>query len=88
MIVEPHPHFIRSYRKRIFFDRKLVRKTEERLELFRSNTKHPLLHDHALTGSLRGYRAFSVAADIRIVYFERDEDVIVLYDIGNHNQVY
>ena len=69
-------------------DAKLVRRVEERLKLFQNNPQHPLLRDHALTGSKHGYCAFSVTADIRIIYYRPDEETIILYDIGSHNQVY
>lgn len=47
----------------------------------------PPLRDHALTGKLAGKRAFSVAGDIRVIYVEL-ADAIVLLDVGSHNQLY
>ena len=87
MNIEVHPHFRKNYRKRIFTNSKLVDKVKERIALFSNNPKSPLLKDHQLTGDMKGYRAFSVTGDIRIVYF-REDDTVWLFDIGTHNQVY
>ena len=45
------------------------------------------IYDHALTDKLAGKRAFSITGEIRAIYVELD-DCIVLLDIGTHNQVY
>ncbi len=87
MIVKRHPRFKRNYKKRIFDDHHLRQKTDERLKLFEQNPSSPLLKDHSLTGDMKGFRAFSVTGNIRIVYFLED-DITWLYDIGSHNQVY
>lgn len=60
---------------------------KERLSMFITNPRHPLLHDHALKGNRSGHRSFSVTGDIRIIYRVID-DAIELLDIGTHNQVY
>jgi addiction module RelE/StbE family toxin len=88
MIIEKHPHFKKAYKKRIFYDKKLVHRVEMRLGLFQNNPHHPLLRDHPLKGARYGYRAFWVTADIRILYYPVDDKIIVLYDVGSHNQVY
>jgi addiction module RelE/StbE family toxin len=88
MIIERHPIFIKAFKKRISRDVKLVNKFEKRLDLFLKNPHNPLLRDHSLIGAMRGYRSFSVTADIRVIYYQKDETVAVFYDIGTHNQVY
>ena len=65
----------------------LTNQFKERLLLFMTGELGYPLHDHALTGKLADKRAFSVAGDIRVIYVEL-EDAIVLLDIGTHNQVY
>ena len=87
MIVKIHPHFKKWYKKRIFFNKNLVLKVHERLELFKQDSTYPILKDHSLIGDMKGFRAFSVNGDIRIVYYI-EFDTIWLYDIGTHNQVY
>lgn len=54
---------------------------------------HPLLKTHKLSGQLKGLWACWVEYDCRIVFaFAPDpdtgEDMIVLIDLGTHNQVY
>ncbi|MDO8609629.1 MAG: type II toxin-antitoxin system mRNA interferase toxin, RelE/StbE family [bacterium] len=49
--------------------------------------QNPLLKDHKLIGSLNGLRAFSITGDVRVVY-RIEGDILELYDIGSHNQVY
>ena len=53
----------------------------------------PSLKSHKLTGQLEGLWSCSAAYDCRIIYaFRKDEvtgdDLIILVDIGNHNEVY
>ena len=55
--------------------------------MFMTGERGRPLYDHALTGKLDGKRAFSVTGEIRVIYVEL-EDAIVLLDIGTHNQVY
>ena len=45
------------------------------------------LYDHPLAADLQGRRAFSITADVRVIYIEL-EDKILFIDIGSHNQVY
>jgi len=80
--------FKKSYQKRIADKPVLVRKTRERIELFRQDGRHPLLKDHALSGSRRIYRSFSITGGIRIVYQQVSVGHVRFIDIGSHNQVY
>jgi len=88
MIVEANARFKKAFTKRIGSNPQLIRRIEERIDLFRQNPHHPLLRNHALIGSKRGQRAFSVTGDIRIVYYVIDDGRVFLVDIGTHNQVY
>lgn len=83
-----HKNFRKAYNLRVKSNINLDKRFQERLKLFKENSKNPILKDHALTGSKLGYRAFSVTGDIRIVYEKIDNDNVVFYDIGTHNQVY
>ena len=64
-----------------------MRQFERRLELWSDGGRQAPLFDHPLTGKLEGKRAFSITGDIRVIYVETD-DAIVLFDIGTHAQVY
>lgn len=88
MKVKLHHLFEKSYKSRITPAKKLVLQTEERIALFKSNPKNPLLKDHGLTGTKKGLRAFSITGDIRIVYLPVSDTEVIFIDIGSHNQVY
>ncbi|KKQ37311.1 MAG: Plasmid stabilization system [Candidatus Roizmanbacteria bacterium GW2011_GWA2_37_7] len=87
MIIRRHRQFIKNYKKRILPHPNLDKKFEEKFNLFIADSKNPKLKDHKLFGSFKGLRAFSVTGNVRVVY-RIVEDVIELYDIGSHNQVY
>ncbi|MEK7497643.1 MAG: type II toxin-antitoxin system mRNA interferase toxin, RelE/StbE family [Patescibacteria group bacterium] len=87
MEIRLHKSFTKNYRKRILHDKKLDLAFEKRLTLFKQNSKNLLLKDHKLTGSMKEYRAFWITGDVRVVY-KIENNLIRLYDIGSHNQVY
>ncbi|MDO8571795.1 MAG: type II toxin-antitoxin system mRNA interferase toxin, RelE/StbE family [bacterium] len=88
MTIHRHPNFKKAYKNRVANDQKLIVKIKKRIEYFVNNPSHPLLRDHALTGTKKGLRAFSVTGDIRIVYRWIESHTIELLTIGTHNQVY
>lgn len=88
MKIRFHLKFQKSYRSRIYNNKKLVLHTEQRIELFRTNPDTSILKDHALSGSKKGLRAFSITGDIRIIYQNISEEEVIFMDIGSHNQVY
>ena len=88
MIIDYHPAFKRSFKKRILNSPKLITRTRERIALFQEDFKSPLLRDHQLTGKMAHLRAFWVTGDIRIVYLPITRGHVLFLDIGSHNQVY
>lgn len=97
MIIELHPSFKKSYKARIVKNPRLVARTKERIELFSINPQSQVpdgtwqsqvLRDHSLKGVKRNYQAFSVAGDIRIVYYKVSKDRVIFVDVSTHNQVY
>jgi addiction module RelE/StbE family toxin len=82
-----HRQFEKNFGKRIAKDARRMAQFEERLALFLSGVRGTPLNDHALTGKLVGYRAFSITSDVRVVYVETAR-AFVFMDIGTHNQVY
>lgn len=82
-----HKNFIKNYRKRIFPKKELVEEFQKRLEIFIKDPKNLSLKDHKLLGKKRAFRAFSITGDIRVVYKNVEEGVL-LFDVGSHNQVY
>jgi addiction module RelE/StbE family toxin len=68
---------------------KLQNKVIETIELFQKNQFSPSLKNHPLKGSMVGKRAISVTGDMRIVFEEYDNYVlVVMLDVGTHNQIY
>ena len=66
---------------------KLSEKIHKKLELFVDNPKHPSLRNHKLKGNLKEAWSISVEKDLRMLcYF--DEDGVIFFDIGTHDQVY
>jgi mRNA-degrading endonuclease YafQ of YafQ-DinJ toxin-antitoxin module len=57
------------------------------LRRFAADPQDPLLHTHKLEGELDGYWAFSVDADLRVL-FRWDGDKAFLVNIGSHDEVY
>lgn len=81
-----HKNFDKHFKK---LTDKLQNKVIAIIEVFRKNPFDPVLKNHPLKGELNGTRAISVAGDIRIVFEEHDSYVLVIMlDIGTHNQVY
>lgn len=57
------------------------------LRRFAADPQDPLLHTHKLKGELKGYWAFSVDADLRVLLrWAGDEAFLV--NIGTHDQIY
>lgn len=88
MTIERTQSFKKAYKKRIASNSKLVHAVIQRIRLFDENPFHPLLHNHPLTGSLQGFRSFSITGDFRIIYQPMNETKVRFLDIGTHNQVY
>lgn len=68
---------------------KLKQKTDLVVRSFRNNPRNASLRNHALSGKMNGRRAISVTGDIRIVFEEYSNYVlVVMLDVGTHGQVY
>ena len=61
---------------------------EKILSLLVENPFHPSLKTHSLTGNLKGYWAFSITYEYRIMFRFLSEDKVLLVDIGAHDEVY
>lgn len=79
--------FEKHFKKRVGRDKRLLTQFRGRLDMFITGERGYPLNDHALTGEMKGKRAFSITGDIRVIYEETNEYIIFL-DIGTHNQVY
>lgn len=89
----PTPSFRRAYRKFVRRNRSLQERIERTLKQMEEDVFAPSLGTHRLSGELMGLRACSCGFDCRIIFrLEIDSDtnseVILLLDIGTHDEVY
>lgn len=59
-----------------------------RLKLYLENKDHSLLHVHSLKGKYNGLWSFNVTADIRVIFDDSYEDILILVAIGSHSELY
>ena len=79
--------FKKNLQKRILPNPKLAKQFEQRLKMFADGVRDYPLDDHALVGTMKGLRAFSIGGDLRVVYQDTGK-CYELLDVGSHNQVY
>ena len=87
------PKFKRAFRKFVRRDARLQKRVEDTLMQMQEDVFAASLGTHRLSGPLEGLRACSCGYDCRIVFStERNPagggEVIVLLDIGTHDEVY
>ncbi|GAX34998.1 type II toxin-antitoxin system RelE/ParE family toxin [Nodularia sp. NIES-3585] len=85
--------FKRAFKQVVRKNPQLEGKIFEILELLASDIFNPVLKSHKLSGQLEGLWACSVAYDCRIIYTlkqaeDTQEEMIILVDIGSHDEVY
>lgn len=67
---------------------KIKKEFEKRIRVFLTDSNNPLLHVHKLSGSYEGLWSFNVSGDVRVVFDDSDETVIILVAIGSHSELY
>jgi mRNA interferase YafQ len=87
------PKFVRAFRKVARHDARLQKRIEDTLQQMETDVFAPALGTHKLSGVLSGLRACVCGYDCRIIFsLERvaasGEEVVVLLDIGSHDEVY
>lgn len=93
MILTTDSKFKRAFKRLVKKNPQLQDKILATLEMLSNDPFTPSLKSHKLMGTLEGLWACSVAYDCRIVFtFKQDpetgQDLIVLVDIGSHDEVY
>jgi addiction module RelE/StbE family toxin len=93
MILVTEKIFKRNFKRLVKKNPQLQDKILETLQLLEEDPFTPSLKSHKLTGQLKGLWSCSVTYNYRIVFaFKQDpmtrEDLIVLVDIGSHDEVY
>lgn len=87
------PKFKRAFRKFVKRNAELQQRIENTLEQMETDVFAPGLGTHKLGGQLDGLQSCSCGYDCRIVFsieqdIETNSEVIVLLDIGTHDEVY
>ena len=85
------PHFSRSLKRVVRRDPPAARLVNATLAALAADARDPALRTHGLRGGLVGCWACSVTRDLRIVFrfeVEGGDEVIVLLDVGTHDEVY
>jgi addiction module RelE/StbE family toxin len=69
--------------------RKSQEKVDLALKLFLENKYNPILRNHALQGSYKGFSSISAGGDIRMHYYEKGDKITVVFvRVGSHSQLY
>ncbi len=85
------PRYKREYKSFVRRFPFLRNRIQETLKLLESDVHSPSLKTHKLEGKLLGFESCSCGYDCRIVFSIEPadgEEIIVLYSIGTHDQVY
>ena len=87
------PKFKRAFRRLIRNNARLQKRIEDTLVQMQEDVFATSLGTHKLSGTLEGLRACGCGYDCRIVFsIEQDPstngEVIVLLDVGTHDEVY
>lgn len=86
MKIQFHKNFERAFKK---LPKKLKEKTIVAIQKFSKNPFDKILRNHPLQGRLSGKRAFSVTGDMRVIFEEQENYILVIMlDVGTHNQIY
>jgi addiction module RelE/StbE family toxin len=80
--------FKKSYKKKVKNNSDLKERFWHALDLFSNNPFDPSIKTHKLTGKLKGYWAFSIDYDCRVVFKFLDKNEAFLIEIGGHDEVY
>jgi mRNA-degrading endonuclease YafQ of YafQ-DinJ toxin-antitoxin module len=82
------PGFKRALRKLVKGDPSMADRFREKLRTFLTDPYHPSLGTHKLSGKLKGSLAFTLTYDLRAVFSFLGPNLVLLEDIGDHDDVY
>lgn len=85
--------FKRAFKRLVKKNPQLQNKVLGILDILEKDPFTTFLKSHKLTGNLEGYWSCSISYDCRIIFtfsqdLESEETLIVLVDIGSHDEVY
>ena len=85
MIILTHKNFDKSFRK---IPAKIKAKFYERMDIFILDEFDFRLRNHPLSGEYKGSRSIDITGDWRVLYERKNEQAVLLIDIGTHSQLY
>lgn len=86
MHIEYHRYFTKAF---LTLRKKHQDKVSSAINEFQKDPFAKKLRNHQLKGRLSGKRAISVTGDLRIIFQEYENyTLVIMLDVGTHNQVY
>lgn len=85
MIIRYSKQFIKQLAKQ---PTKVQKAFYARITIFEENPHEPLLRNHALKGSLKGFYSIRITGDVRAIYEIIGDEVYLYQMIGTHAQLY
>lgn len=85
MTIRYLPKFKKQYKK---LPHKIQQQFDEKLRLFVTDPTLPALRVHPLKGAYRGYWSMNINGDIRALYLQDGDEIIIFALIGSHSQLY
>ncbi|TSC67999.1 MAG: Uncharacterized protein G01um101466_583 [Parcubacteria group bacterium Gr01-1014_66] len=80
-----HRNFTKRYKRLTETERHRFR---ERRDIFLKNPFHPLLNNHALSGTYQGCRSINITDNLRATYEQIDRDIAHFITLGIHPELY
>jgi len=81
--------FSKKFEKQLKKQPNKVRNTlYRRLDIFLIDKYDPILNNHALQGRYLGLYSINITGDVRALYYEKDDTLIIFAFIGSHSQLY
>lgn len=68
-------------------DKKLFKKVQKQLKLFKQNPRHKSLRRHKITREIKSVWSISIDKSYRMLYRE-DESEYYFFAVGTHDEVY
>ena len=81
--------FSRNFEKQLVKqDQKIRLAFNKRLSMFIVDPDNPVLRNHALKGKFKGFKSINITGDVRAIYKEVGDEIILFALIGTHSQLY
>ena len=85
MTIQYAPKFKKQYQK---LPLKFQGQCDDRIRLFVIDSSDPRLRVHPLRGEYAGYWSINISGDLRALYRQVGDDIIIFGLIGTHSQLY